>query len=234
MGTIDSHLQDGCLTINAANKYDFRRQLIDKYGYDKYENDIKKFGLDNIYYSYAESKFNDVNVKSKASKDTIKVESMRVSCRSDKIPKNGKPKEDMVGLILYSHNGLTKWKKNGVKCRSGYIIIKKVSNIDHLSSGIGRVHGKLYKYLFNEEPKSEYNNTVGAGFGYKNGEWAFRSKFNKGASYDKKVIKYHDGSRKMSDNEIKCVCYALHRWIKYGQRDTNVADIPKDCDESWI
>ena len=167
-----------------------------------------------------------------SSKKNIIMDSLHVFFRSDIIPKNGQPNENMVGLILYMCNGQTSWYSNGIKCKSGYIIMKKVSNIDHIKSNYGMKHGKLYKYMFGEEPKNGSKGTVAAGFAYYNGEWRFNScTFNTQSTYD--GDSYHDYSRCMSDNEIKCLTYALYNW-KYGKQNTPVKDVPEYWDQSYL
>ena len=72
------------------------------------------------------------------------------------------------------HDNKTDWYLNGVHCKTGYIIIKRISDLSNLKSNYGKIHGRVYKSVFNCEPCSTI---VGGGFGYqvKNKFWKWRS-----------------------------------------------------------
>ena len=35
----------------------------------------------------------------------------------------------MIGMVLYSRDGLTDWRLNGIHCKAGYIVIKRADNL---------------------------------------------------------------------------------------------------------
>ena len=110
------------------------------------------------------------------------VKTLHVSCASDQRDSTRCNNEEcdvhnMVGMCLYLYKGKTDWTLNNHHCKKGYILIKKTCNIKKISSSQGAVHGKLYKWFFEEEPDSD---VVATGFAIKGGEWIFRSGvFNK-------------------------------------------------------
>eukprot|EP01084_Bolivina_argentea_P285536 489682_1 len=95
----------------------------------------------------------------------IKISSFHVSCKSDMIKR-----QNMVGIVLYEYDQKTEWTLNGVRCKSGYIVLKSTKNIQHIQSNKGIVHGKCYKSVFGEEAASTI---VGGGFAFQNGRWKF-------------------------------------------------------------
>mmetsp|Transcript_79306 Transcript_79306/g.96989 ORF Transcript_79306/g.96989 Transcript_79306/m.96989 type:complete len:238 (+) Transcript_79306:50-763(+) len=152
-------------------------------------------------------------------KPVISVKSFHVSCQSDLIPKFGFPSEPMIGIILYSKDGKTEWIHNGIKCKAGYIIIKKASNIRNIQSGNCAIQCKLYKSIFGCEPK----NIVGAGFGFYNDKWIFKSfTFNTQSTYDGDT--YHNVNREMCQKERICLGHALYNYSQ-GNQTSYVKDI---------
>ena len=137
----------------------------------------------------------------------IQLETLHVSCRSDQHNAG----VDKAGLIVYSYDDKIDFYLNGIHCRSGYIIIKDTDNIKHISStNASIVHGKLFKWLFNQEIDSK---VVGAGFAYVNSEWKFNS-YSMNTSDDG----YHDKNKGMHPLEVEMVrnviqeVYETHRW----------------------
>ena len=95
-----------------------------------------------------------------------------VSCSSDNFDPNDK---DMAGFVLYSYNNERDFWLNGHHIQAGYILIKKTSNISHISSKYGQVHGSLYKWFFDEEPEDSCGKINGFGFAYYRDAWQFKS-----------------------------------------------------------
>lgn len=104
----------------------------------------------------------------KAPLEKIPVKSMHLSCKSDEFNGN----EDYVGMVLYMHDGKTRWKLNRIRCQTGYVYFKKTRNIDKVKSELGIVHGKLYVHLFGKAPPQD-SSIVASGFSYRvgDGEW---------------------------------------------------------------
>ena len=140
------------------------------------------------------------------------VYSFHVSCKSDKITG-----ENMVGIVLYKYDNQQQWTLNGVKCQSGYIIVKNIESIQHIQSNRGQVHGKCYKSVFGREIDRK---VIGGGFAFKNGQWLFNSgTFNTGTVY-------HDDKRQMHPVERQCILSAMENWGKSIQ-NTKVKDIAR-------
>lgn len=99
-------------------------------------------------------------------------DTLHVSCRSDKLD----DEHDYAGMVLWAYNGESKWTVNGIKCRTGYIYIRKSANIEGLKSEQEKVHGKLYKSLFKEDYTDQLFAT---GFSFHKGSWKFTSFLNK-------------------------------------------------------
>lgn len=89
------------------------------------------------------------NNASVSKQKAIQINSFHVSCKSDRPPQNY-GSDEYVGIVLYSKGGKTSWKCNGVKCKSGYIILLKAENLQNIESTHG-VYGAVYKSIFDEE-----------------------------------------------------------------------------------
>eukprot|EP01084_Bolivina_argentea_P086083 155602_1 len=145
-------------------------------------------------------------------RDDIEISSFHVSCKSDRI--NG---ENMAGIVLYSRNDQNQWSLNGIRCKSGYIILKSVNNIKLIKSSQGQVHGKCYKSIFGCEIDET---VVGGGFAFVNGQWKFNSYSFNVAS------KYHDNKKAMNLLEQQCILVAMDNWRK-GVQKTSCSAIRK-------
>ena len=107
-------------------------------------------------------------VQSTTTEEEFKRLTLHVSCDSDTYDSN------MAGMCLVKYKGQTDWHLNGHHCKSAYILIKKSSNIDHINSNRGQVHGKLYKWFFDEEP-GPCTDVDGYGFSIHRGVWKSKS-----------------------------------------------------------
>ena len=146
-------------------------------------------------------------VSDKSDYPAIHVETLHLSCSSDVY----QPGHNYAGFILYSHNGQTDWRLNGVHCKTGYIVIldtdsEKVRHWKELSPG--QVHGAVYKCIFGEDPAPD---TIGEGFAFLGGEFRWNSWTFNGAD-----TVYHDGRREISDMAGKYVQYVLTMWEREG------------------
>ncbi len=140
----------------------------------------------------------------------IPVKSYHVSCRSYK-PKEWLGKENLGGIVLYSYDDELKWKINNVRCKTGYIIVKRIDDIKHLKSKYGIVHGNVYKSVFKKELDK---NVIGSGFAYKDGRWKFNS-----FSFNSKKDTFHTKDKGMNKLEGKYVNQALQNWILHGKQN---------------
>jgi len=147
--------------------------------------------------------------------DSIVVNSFHVSCRSDK-PKSYSsliPGVNLAGIVLYSKNGKSQWTCNGIKCRAGYIILKKSKNVDHIVTNDGSaIHGKVYKSVFGSDPDLSI---VRSGFARVNGTWKYNSWSCNAADNG-----YTDGKKQMNSIEKAAVKTAIQKWITNGTQNT--------------
>ena len=137
----------------------------------------------------------------------IHVETLHLSCKSDVYV----PGHNYGGIVLYSHNGQTDWRLNGIHCKTGYIVIldtdsEKVKRSKATSQGV--VHRAVYKCIFGEDPAPD---TIGEGFAYLDGEYRWSSWTFNGAD-----TVYHDGRKRISEQAESCVGKVLTIWQQEG------------------
>eukprot|EP01084_Bolivina_argentea_P073673 133671_1 len=166
----------------------------------------------------------------------IKLKSFHVSCRSDEV--NG---QDMAGIVLYSYDRKHDWRLNEIHCKSGYVILKSVENIEHIENNQGVVHGKCYESVFEEPIDKE--KVVGGGFAFRKGIWKFNSyTFNDRDGFD---MKYDgkknsnnadagqlDEDQKKSDNEQlaeKKLEEQCERWAIWRKRRNVMHPMEQQC-----
>eukprot|EP01084_Bolivina_argentea_P061322 112065_1 len=146
---------------------------------------------------------------------SIEIYSCHISAQSDKFD----GKSSFIGFILYSYNGETKWKLNGVSCRSGYIYLCKCEHLKNIqASPLNTMQAKCYKKLFGEDP--DYTKIVAAGFGFTGQQWRYKSTtFNTPNKYALKLAlaewhnEWHDNNRRMHPKEEKLVSRTIKQWI---------------------
>lgn len=119
----------------------------------------------------------------------------------------------MVGMVLYMYDGSTEWSLGGVRCKTGYIVIKKTKDIAHIDSKHGIVHGKLYKSVFRVD--FDPNRVVASGFSKCNGQW----KFNSASMHMDVNPVFQDNARTMSDKEKTLVMRAVGQWFETGNQN---------------
>lgn len=132
----------------------------------------------------------------------LRITTMHLSCRSDPLDYG----TDMVGMALWSYQGKTDWRLNGVHCQTGYVYIKSSRNISHLTSSMGQVHGKLYKHLFGQEP----DGVVATGFAIKDGEIRWSSYTFNTTAYGQ-GSGYMNADREASPGEKEMIKRTIHR-----------------------
>eukprot|EP00117_Sycon_ciliatum_P036826 scpid97488/ scgid27665/ len=116
---------------------------------------------------------------------------------------------NFAGVALWKWQGKTDWVLNDVQCQSGYIYVKLSSNIMHIPSGAGQIHGKLFRSLFARDPP--YNSQmVATGFSFLNGTWRWNSYLNNCAGT------WQDGVRAASSLEQRCIQLAYRKWCQTG------------------
>eukprot|EP00415_Alexandrium_ostenfeldii_P000531 UN0531 len=119
--------------------------------------------------------------------------SLHKSCRSDPYDEG----EDMAGVILWAYDSELEWELNGVKCKSGYVYQKQSKNLESISSGMGQIHGKLYRSLFGVEPDTA--KVVATGYSVQGG----KVKVISGVFNSSSV--YHDQRKEGTDAEMAIV-----------------------------
>lgn len=83
--------------------------------------------------------------------------------------------DNMAGMAVNTYKGKNEaYVKGYGTIKRGDIIIKKTSEIEHIQSNRGQVHGKLYKWVFGADPVG-CSDVDGYGFAIKDGTWRFRS-----------------------------------------------------------
>ncbi|GAX74814.1 hypothetical protein CEUSTIGMA_g2261.t1 [Chlamydomonas eustigma] len=101
----------------------------------------------------------------------ILIRSLNVSCQCDRLDTT----KNMVGMIVYSHQGLNEWYLNGIHAKSGYIVIKETDKLYELQrreGGVGSLHSLLYKLVFGQAPGP---GDMASGFSIQKGVWVFNS-----------------------------------------------------------
>merc|ERR1711872_43158 len=93
----------------------------------------------------------------------IAVETLHISCRSDKFDKN----KNFIGFVMYSYKGKTTWELNNVRCRTGYIYFKEAVKLDGIQGDT--MHARAFFNLFGVD--LDKNDVVASGFAFKDGVW---------------------------------------------------------------
>jgi hypothetical protein len=153
-----------------------------------------------------------------------RIPSYHVSCKSYR-PSKILGHENLVGMVLYTYDGKTEWHLNGLHCKAGYIVIKKATDIAHIDSSHGQVHGKLFKSCFGCEPG---NNIVAGGFAYSDGRWRFNSFVLNDSSNTNNQHGFHSAGRAMGVVERRYVMYTIRRWVTTGEHTFYTKNIEFD------
>merc|ERR1719334_646536 len=143
-------------------------------------------------------------------KFSFSITQFHVSCRSDKVKD-----QMMMGIVLYLCEDKTLFYLNGMKCRSGYILLGDSDKISNVSGGT--MHAKTFKYFVGESLSSK--NIVGGGFSVQRGTPVFRS-----GTFNTASTGYHNDDREMHPLEKQCITAAINNWKK-GIQNTKVSDV---------
>jgi len=145
----------------------------------------------------------------------IPVTTLHLSCSSD-VYQQG---HDYAGFVLYSHDGMTDWRLNGIHCKTGYIVVRdtnscSVAHIILFGNSQGQVHGAVYKSVFGEEVSDD---TIGEGFAVRGGKFQWNS-----GVFNARNTVYHDGRRIASDQAKHSVAKVLAQWMDAGTRQQSL------------
>ena len=132
--------------------------------------------------------------------ERFELPTLHVSCQSD-IFTGG---DDMAGMILWLFDGKREWSLNGVECKPGYIVFKKSASIRHIPSDIGEVHGKLYKYMFGEDPDER---VLATGFAFYKGKWEWLS-----GTFNNRNPAWQGNDPEAGPNEQQIIKAAILKW----------------------
>lgn len=128
---------------------------------------------------------------------------------------------DFAGLILYQNEDgddiwfeNSRFKKSGKqKVYPGAIILQRSKDVKDVQCKVGRVHGKVFKYMFGRAPPDKM---VRSGFARVDGVLKFNS-----VSCNANVgTGYNTGHKTMNQLEQEAVTEALENWIDNGDRRT--------------
>ena len=143
----------------------------------------------------------------------IQVTTLNLSWNSDVYT----PGHNYAGLILYSHNGETTWRLNGVPCKTGYIVMRDPTSrrvSTHLTKCSNQAHTAVYKSLFGEEV-SEY--TIAEGFAVIKGEFNWKC-----GVINARDSPYHTGTGSMSESSKCRVAKVLCQWMEAGLQEKSL------------
>eukprot|EP01084_Bolivina_argentea_P011363 21243_1 len=165
-------------------------------------------GLSNVYYDT-----NDGALQVTGTNGSIfSIPSFHVSCRSDKIQG-----QNMIGLVFYLCDGKTQFYLNGMKCKTGYIVLVSSDKLKTVNNGIGTWHSRAFKYVAGTDANKV--NIVGGAFAIQNGQRKFKS-----GTFNQNTSDFHDGKREMHILERQCINASLDNWEK-GIQNTKVSDL---------
>jgi hypothetical protein len=150
----------------------------------------------------------------KSQSNPIFIETLHISCRSDKLTPVGM----FAGIIFYQYDGKSDFTfPNGVHIRSGYMYIVKTETLDAnkaLDGQDGVVHGRAFMNLTGLPIDEKF---VGGGFSIQNGKIIGNSAVcNIGGEY-------HDDCKRMSDVELVFLEKAIENWMDNDQQNYHVS-----------
>jgi hypothetical protein len=156
------------------------------------------------------------------SSKNISIKCLHVSCRSDRPASTAEAaKWYAIGVILYAFDGKTMWTMNGVRCRSGYIIIKSSDEVKKARKS-ETLHRTCFKMVFGKYPNELGGVLIAGGFSVQNGECVFNSgSLNIGGDGDS----IHFGTNVMNPVEQCIVAHATKRWIDSRIQNTKISEI---------
>eukprot|EP00117_Sycon_ciliatum_P010534 scpid88887/ scgid5540/ len=146
----------------------------------------------------------------------LDTKTLHVSCRSDRLQLTGSC--NAVGMVLWSYNELKEWSVSGVRCKSGYVYVKRLSAItlEEHQDERDQVHGRLYASLF----RGDFGSVVTAtGFDLYQGAWTWFS-----GRLDISSGKWVD-RREASQLEQDLILLSYRTWINGGPQNNAIADL---------
>lgn len=160
-------------------------------------------------------------VNPKDETDKISVATMHVSCRSHKIPLDLKG-VSMSGMAIYRYDGKLKWELNGMRCRSGYIVLRSSKSWPKPSSesGVSSYHSQLFKKVFDVDLSTSPVEIIGAGFSIIKGEYRYRSH-----TFNTRGDGWHDTEKECHKLEKKFIQAALDNWRFKGEQNVSAAEV---------
>lgn len=135
---------------------------------------------------------------------TIDVESFCMSCKAARPVTLAN--ETLIGVVVYSWKGQTDFRLNGVHCKSGYVYIRRASELDSASGRSG--HHRLLSELFGN-CIIDNNDFVATGFCVKDGDFQFKS-----GAFNGQVDNWRNGSTvgvPMLEKEY--ICASVNQWV---------------------
>eukprot|EP01084_Bolivina_argentea_P198544 339956_1 len=152
--------------------------------------------------------------------ESFTINSLYIHPQSDKISE-----VNMVGIVVYTHNGATNWRLNGITLSTGAILLVNFDKISKIQTTSG-VLAKAYKYWFNIDYTSEHtHSTILSGFAFYQGKWKFNS-----YTFNAATDGWHNHLKAMNAYEIELLEYALHK--TYAAVDPNVCNDDDNKDEN--
>jgi len=133
---------------------------------------------------------NNITINTKEEeKESTKVNSFHISCRSDQYTGS----EDMTGIILYYYNGKTSWTMGNITCRTGYVYICKNNRLKY------QTNESIYlqcckRLLFGIQENYDYSKFKATGIRF--------DKTNKKWTTTKTAIRLFDHHHPRNSNEI--------------------------------
>ena len=124
--------------------------------------------------------------------------------------------QKVVGLIVYDIGTYEAKKRTGRNIYPGYVVMKKIQDIDHHPNEEGQVHGKLCRDFFDQTPTQmakDWNAVIG-GFAIIDGQVKFNSAtFNCRGDMRAGIT---DGRRELSDTEQDMIKGVVAIWTAGG------------------
>jgi len=126
------------------------------------------------------------------------------------------PKDDFIGIVVYSFDGKLEWTLNGCKYKSGYIVYKKIKNLRRN----GTLHSQCFASAFGKtdvEYQNDGHSIIVSEFSYRGS----KSRGPKGFIFDLNIFNEKDcsyycehknNSRVMSALEHTGVKQAIENW----------------------
>jgi len=142
----------------------------------------------------------------------MEVNNFHVASCSDKHT----PKEDFVGIVVYSFDGKLEWTLNGSKYKCGYIVYKKTKNL----RGNGTLHSQCFVSAFGKTAvdfQNDGHSIIISGFSYEGSKSRGAKGFVFGSSiFNEKDCCYFCGdknnTRAMSSLEQTGIKQAIKNW----------------------